>query len=307
MEGYGDLLSGIKRSMISDRLLSLTISFYNNTIECLSKNKDSKIARHLNRIAKGFREITETSLKKEEVVTKRDCPLCKGDGTIQCYWCSFDKPAICPNCKGKTCSACDKTGICPVCLGIGEGEISCPIDTVISRGPEDSGTTRMAANETFAMASLNVLKSVQAVWMQGDTDRNGKKDFWTYDVSCFHRMFRADGSTKVAAIDITFAQADAAPAKDDIFGKGVIEPWKDKVPAPVPNKGYLFRAMTNSDKNTPYNINSVGPNNIPATNNFLWGFCAYLAEYNSTGIRTFIINQAGTIYAIDNRGEAVLQ
>jgi prepilin-type N-terminal cleavage/methylation domain-containing protein len=159
-------------------------------------------------------------------------------------------------------------------------------------------SSKMSANETSAMATLNVFKSVEAVWMQGDTDRNGTKDFWTYDVSCFNRMFRADGTTLVAAIDISVAKADIGMAANDVFD--VAGAYVNTRPTLTANKGYFYKAILNSD-NTPtaYNINTAGTNAVAACNNFLWGFCAAPASYNNSGIKTYIINQAGTTYSRD--------
>ncbi|MFH1230067.1 MAG: DUF4190 domain-containing protein, partial [Planctomycetota bacterium] len=102
-------------------------------------------------------------------------------------------------------------------------------------------TGRMSANEAAAMASLKSFVSAESLWMHQDADGNGKEDYWTYDVSCLHRMYQADGSTKIAFIPIDLARADASPAKNYAFGKNIIEPLIDGT---VPKYGYLFRAMT---------------------------------------------------------------
>ncbi len=299
MEGK-DLLEGVKRPVISDMLLGQTTFFYGNAIKCLSKNKDSRIALQLLKIAKGFSEITGTCLEKEEVITKKDCSLCQGDGTIQCHWCALENAGICPSCKGKSCAACDKTGICPVCLGI--GGIPCPIDTVISSGPKKPDSGRISANESSAGAALKLLTSCEATWLQQDCDGNGLKDYWTYDVSCLHRMYRVDGSTKVAFIPIDMAKADNKPADmkggELPFGKNLpIEPW-DKITLSA-KSGYFFRAMLTDGSGNSYNINGVGINNIKATNNSQFAFVAYPEKYGVTGVNTFIVNQEGTIYATD--------
>jgi len=310
MEGK-DLLEDIKRPVISNMLLEQTIFFYGKTIECLSKNKDSRIAGHLFKIAKGFREITEISLKKEEVITKKDCSLCQGDGTILCYWCSSENAGICPNCKGKSCSACDKTGICPVCLGI--GGVSCPIDTVISSGPEKPGAGRISANETVALGNLRTLTSQEAIWRTEDTDGNGIKDYWTYDLSCMNRMTRADGVTKVNMIDTSFGRADDARAVDDVFGAiPVVEDWDAGATALVKaaKSGYFYRAMLTNENGNPYNVNTVGTNAIAATNGNQFAFVAYPETYGTTGINTFIVNQKGTVYVCDcgsDKAKVVLQ
>ena len=69
-------------------------------------------------------------------------------------------------------------------------------------------TSKISANEGNAVSGLRTLVTQEALWYQGDVDRNGGKDYWTYDISCMHRMLRADNTTKVAFIDIAFAKAD---------------------------------------------------------------------------------------------------
>ena len=66
------------------------------------------------------------------------------------------------------------------------------------------------------LSGLRTLLGVEATWRQGDYDRNGIKDYWTYDISGFNRMYRTDGETLVAAIDISFAEADGQ-SHDDVF------------------------------------------------------------------------------------------
>ena len=130
-------------------------------------------------------------------------------------------------------------------------------------------------------------------------DGNGRKDYWTYDVSCLHRMYRADNNTKMAFIDIDMAKSDSKPADmkggELPFGKDLhIESW-DKITLDA-KSGYFLRAMLTDEDGKPYNQNGVGANNIKATNNSRFAFVAYPAEYGVTGIKTFIVNQENGLY-----------
>ena len=156
-------------------------------------------------------------------------------------------------------------------------------------------------NENSAIASLKDLCSTEAVWRQQDVDGNGIKDYWTYDVSCFNRMYRADGTTKINFIDISFARADASRAEDDVFGFPAIEPWSTGPTQllSAPKSGYWFQVMELDESGGPYNQNEIGENKIPATNNTKFAFVAYPDVYGSTGINIFIMNEAGTIYQTD--------
>jgi len=172
---------------------------------------------------------------------------------------------------------------------------------------------RISANENSAVAGLKLLTSSEAVWLQQDPDGNGVKDYWTYDVSCLHRMYRADGTTKVAFIPIDFAKADSMAAAasttraaDGVFGASpTIELWDLAAPAgilPAVKSGYWFQALNTTLVTVPattYNTNPVGVAAIPAANNSIFGFIAAPEAYGTSGINSFIVNQEGTIYAND--------
>jgi len=153
-------------------------------------------------------------------------------------------------------------------------------------------------DETGAIVRLRDLFTVESFWQKLDPDRNGKNDFWTYDVSCLHRMYREDGRTKVNFIPDYFAKADANWASDNIFGAGVITPY-DNVISTTPVSGYLYRSMLTDEEGKPYNENEVGEKKIKATNPYKFAFVAYPASYANTGVRTFIINESGNIYCTD--------
>ena len=165
-------------------------------------------------------------------------------------------------------------------------------------------SSRKMANEVSAVSGLRTLMAVEATWSQQDADRNGTKDYWTYDISCLNRIFRADNATKVSMIDIAFAKADAKPADfsggNKPFGTWpMIEDWSTVGLKTMPKSGYYFKAMVLNENGQPYNSNTVGSNNVAATNSDQFAFVAYPAEYGVSGRRTFIVNQNGTVYAKD--------
>jgi prepilin-type N-terminal cleavage/methylation domain-containing protein len=165
---------------------------------------------------------------------------------------------------------------------------------------------RLTANETSAVGSLRTLTSQEAVWRQGDLDGNGIKDYWTYDLSCFNRMTRADGITKVACIDTSFARADNLRAVDGVFGATpVVEAWDagGTALAKVAKSGYWFERLT-----TPFigslvvyqsPSNLVGLNAIPACNGSIFGFVAAPEAWGASGINMFCVNEGGSIYSTD--------
>lgn len=160
---------------------------------------------------------------------------------------------------------------------------------------------RKMAYEASAIAGLKMMTAMEAVWRQQDADGNGIKDYWTLDVSCFNRMYRADNTTKINFIDISFAMADAAPFSPDNdkpFGDVPrIEDWTEETP--TPKSGYFFKAMKYDESDKPFCVNTVGTNKVPATHTSRFAFVAYPAEYGVGGTLTYIIDNGGTVYAKD--------
>jgi len=84
------------------------------------------------------------------------------------------------------------------------------------------------ANKLAAKNSLKEIMKAEAEWFQLDPDQNGIKDYWTYDVSCLHRMYLRDNETKVGLISIDLAKADVEAA--NIFETNVfVTPHKLKI------------------------------------------------------------------------------
>jgi len=163
---------------------------------------------------------------------------------------------------------------------------------------------RLTANETSAVGSLRTLTSQEAVWRQGDLDGNGIKDYWTYDLSCFNRMTRADGVTKVACIDTSFARADNLRAVDAVLGgTPAVEAWDAGAANPLvksAKSGYWFEVLAlNFVGGAAYNVNPVGTNAVPACNGSIFGFVAAPDVWGASGINMFCVNEGGSIYSTD--------
>ena len=162
---------------------------------------------------------------------------------------------------------------------------------------------RISANETAAIGTLKLLPNAESLWLQQDIDGNGRKDYWVFDVSCFHRAMRADGATKVSFIPIDVARSDANPAAaaSATFGAPIsIEDWGTVISSA--KSGYWVSAMANmSVAVDPYALNPVGPTGSPtlACNSSRFGFMCAPDVWATSGVRTFIVNQEGTIYAND--------
>jgi hypothetical protein len=66
--------------------------------------------------------------------------------------------------------------------------------------------------------------------------------------------------------------------------------------SPAPYRGYYFRILTSSGKNAPGGAKSYISSG-KMTGGF--AFVAYPAEYRSSGVMTFIVNQDGQVYQKD--------
>ena len=167
-------------------------------------------------------------------------------------------------------------------------------------------TSKIAANEGNAMAGLKTLVTQEAVWQsQNPPGAAAGKHFWTYDVSCLHRMFRADGIKKVEFIDIAFAKADATPAADGVFGAGVaIQAWAGVI-STTSKQGYWYQVMATDEAGATYKVVTVGGANIAAGNVNKYAIMAAPDDYGNSGVRSFIVSgPGGTVYAVDTGGNA---
>jgi hypothetical protein len=90
-----------------------------------------------------------------------------------------------------------------------------------------------------------------------------------------------------------------------LVASAVVEGYgKGKAGLQTPYRGYLFRVLTRQGKNAPDGAKSYIVNG-KMTEGF--AFAAYPAEYRSSGVMTFIVNQDGIVYQKDlgNKTEAL--
>ncbi|MBI5365995.1 MAG: DUF2950 family protein [Planctomycetes bacterium] len=170
--------------------------------------------------------------------------------------------------------------------------------------------SRMVGNEASASATLRNFVTLQATWRQNDVDRNSVADYWTADVSGFYRIEASPaGSTQmVAQIDAAIAGADDNKLS---AGAGVVAaPMPDSGIAPasllafIPTaskSGYWFRALVNDLSILPGAAYATDPdaNGQAWSNTAGFAFQARPERYSSTGLNTFIVNQAGVVYKRD--------
>lgn len=162
--------------------------------------------------------------------------------------------------------------------------------------------SRRLANERIAQASLLTLCSAEIDFRANDRDGNGVNDFWTGDVAGLHGLASPDSGSRLALIEWSVAQADAAP----VLGSVPADRRAAYPALAVPKNGYLFRAMKEDESGEPYGRDTGGTPRIgPYFNLAGFGFCAYPEKYPSTGRLTFIVNEGAVVWMKDTRGEPV--
>jgi hypothetical protein len=146
--------------------------------------------------------------------------------------------------------------------------------------------------------ALRLINEAEKIWHEKDYDKNGEKDYWTYDVSCLRRVYDKEDREPVYLIFGGIAWGDARPATSGAFTNILhLEDWKVPEGWDPWYRGYSFQAMLYDADGNAYNQNLVGM--VRATNSKEFGFVAYPVFYNSSGVNTYIINEKGIVYKTD--------
>ncbi len=163
--------------------------------------------------------------------------------------------------------------------------------------------SRIAANETAAMGALKQLTSHEAAFQQVDSDGNGVKDYWVWDVAGFYGITDAMGG-RLAAIDIAFADADDSAA--DLYNPWAAGPttWQASIfgvaGVPTPKGGYYYHVLLFDENGIVYASDTSDDGVINPWNNISkFGFGSYPQNYRGTGLRVFSVNEDGTVYGVD--------
>ncbi|MBI3269523.1 MAG: DUF2950 family protein [Planctomycetes bacterium] len=166
---------------------------------------------------------------------------------------------------------------------------------------------RISSNETSGAGTLRTFVTSQSTWRQNDTDRNTISDYWTGDVSGFYRIESSPtgSGVGVAVVDVAVAQADdakfgggAASAGAAVPGAGVSSAGLIALTRTSSKSGYFFRSLTKNLAGTNYALDPDG-DTLLTSNSGEFAFQARPEVYNSTGVNTFIVSEAGVIYGRD--------
>lgn len=175
-----------------------------------------------------------------------------------------------------------------------------PLAVSVRRSPPGP-TADMSTNERRASASLKTIASAQADFRGNDRDGNKIQDFWAGDIAGLYAL-KADGE-RIKLIELSVAAADAAPLEIP----GALAPLDNR----GPRGGYLFQAMDRDASAEPpedYRQDTQGVRKLGKVfHHAKFGACCFPAEYGTSGLRTFILNEGNTIFWKDTNGEPVLE
>ncbi len=172
-------------------------------------------------------------------------------------------------------------------------------------------SSQRAANERNASASLKTLATAESDFRANDREDNKVNDFWTGDVAGLYCMTSAaiagNADVPLKLIEVSIAGADAVPLAAGAAGGEYAE--ITDYTSMAPKSGYYFRAMMRDrEGEEDYAVDTGGTPVMGAVhNNSRFGFCAYPANYWSSGKKTFIINEGNTMFWMDTQGKPVLE
>jgi len=149
------------------------------------------------------------------------------------------------------------------------------IATVVAIAVPNLIRSRIAANETAAIAACKIYADAQEIYHRTDYTGNGALKYATA-LSGVNSLFGPTGD--LALIDKSFANAEGLP------GVG------------SPKTGYVFTILTGQGASA-----SGGVRNYVVSGNMTlgYGMSALPAGYGTTGYQTFIINAGGVVFETD--------
>ena len=148
--------------------------------------------------------------------------------------------------------------------------------------------SRMAANETAAIASCKTYATAQDIYRRTDYNHDGNLEY-AQSLSGVNSLFETSaGLGDIALIDRAFAMAEGQPGT-----------------TASPKAGYLFAVLTGAGANSPGGARTFL---TPSGSMILgYGLSAVASQYDATGRNTFVIANDGTIYQTDRGSGTILQ
>lgn len=153
-----------------------------------------------------------------------------------------------------------------------------PMVAVMAIAIPNLSQSRMAANESAAVAACMTYAEAQDIYTRTDWDGDGIMEYAQAISGSFSLFEKTAGSADITLVDHAFAEADATSA------------------VPIPKAGYLYKILKSQGAAAPQ-----GEKSYIVNGNMTEGYAlvAYPANYDATGLNTFLINQDGTVYQKD--------
>ena len=156
-----------------------------------------------------------------------------------------------------------------------------------SAGKKELLYRRIGQNELFTIGVLDDLANAQGDYASEVRDRGGATQYAQKIVS---------DAGEHNGLYWPVAEGEPESPIGPLIAKATAEGYKKEGSAPVPFHGYYYRVLTRQGRNAP-----------GGKKNYIWGgkmtngfaFLAYPAEYRSSGVMTFMINQNGVVVQKD--------
>ena len=142
--------------------------------------------------------------------------------------------------------------------------------------------SRMAANETSAIASCKSFCTAEDIYRRTDYNKDGVLEY-AQNLSGTNSLFEnSPGAGDIAMIDRSFANAEGNPL------------------VATPKAGYVFLVLTSQGTAAPGGAHTFINGTTGATQMTLgYALSAVANQYDGTGRNSFIVNNAATIYQTD--------
>ena len=163
--------------------------------------------------------------------------------------------------------------------------------------------SRMAANETAAMAACKAFAEAEEIYRRTDYNTDGVLEYAQFLHGSNSLLENVSGSGDLGLIDRNFGNAEGNVALGWKGGGGA-------TPLPVPKAGYVFAVIYQQGSHATGGARSYLNNGLIANPGFLpagvhltlgYACSAIPGAYDSTGRDTFMISNNGTIFQ-DDRG-----
>jgi len=143
--------------------------------------------------------------------------------------------------------------------------------------------SRMAANETAAMAGCKMFAEAQEIYHRTDYNKDGVLEYAQAIKGDWSLLENKAGAGDIQLVDKSFGDAEGPPSKN-----------------PTPKAGYCFKILKGQGAAVPSGKRSF----LSGTRMTLgYALLAYPVAYDSTGRSMFMISHSGTIYQKDAGAE----